>query len=236
MGSSREEFGRRVKARFGAAHLVAVAAGLATAVLFLTWARGQEDLAPVVFAAGEIRAGTLVEHDDLRVTEIASDPMVTAAVLPASEIDALAGQLATRTIAAGDPILRTDLRPVVTEDGRRAMSFPLAQANAVGGDLVVGDMVDVLVVTDDATRFVAEAVPVLALPDGTPAGLVGGSSAWWVVLAVEDREALEIANGVENGTIYLLRSTGTPSLTVRELETGSESSVPPPEAASTAGG
>jgi hypothetical protein len=51
-----------------------------------------------------------------------------------------------------------------------------------------------------------------------------------VVLAVEDAEALEIADGVENGTVYLLRSTGTPSLTVRELAVPEEPSDPPPEA------
>jgi hypothetical protein len=59
---------------------------------------------------------------------------------------------------------------------------------------------------------------VLALPNPGATGLVGGTSTWWVVLAVEDRDALEIADAVEHGTIYLLRSTGTPQLSVRELE------------------
>jgi hypothetical protein len=110
------------------------------------------------------------------------------------------------------------------------MSVPLSPANAVGGDLAVGDEVDVLVVTTTGTRFVAEAVPVLGLPETQASGLVSATSAWWVVLAVEDAEALEIADGVENGTVYLLRSTGTPSLTVRELVVPDEPSDPPPEA------
>jgi hypothetical protein len=97
----------------------------------------------------------------------------------------------------------------------------------------VGDHVDVLVVSDDGTRFVAEDVPVLGLPGQEQSGLVGGSSTWWVVLAVEDLDALEIADGVEGGTIYLLRSTGTPALSVRELNPPDEQ---PPEVAAIASG
>lgn len=235
MEARPEELRRRLRARFGTAHLVAVLAGLVTAVLLLAWTRGQDELVAVVLAADDIRAGALVESTDLQVIEVPSDPTVAAAILPASSLDRLVGQVATRSIASDQPILRSDLRPAVSAGGRRAMSFPLSPANAVGGDLAVGDEVDVLVVTDTDTRFVAEAVPVLALPDTDPSGLVEGSSTWWVVLAVEDRDALEIANGVEHGTIYLLRSTGTPGLSIRELERDVEPDEPPPDPAAAAG-
>jgi Flp pilus assembly protein CpaB len=221
---------KRVRARFGTAHLIAVAAGLVTAVLLLTWTRGQEDLVSVVLAADDVRAGTLIESTDLRVAEIPSDPTVAAAIYPADSLDGLVGQVATRSVSASEPILLSDVRPVAAESGLRAMSVPMSPANAVGGDLAVGDEVDVLVVTTTGTRFVAEAVPVLGLPETQASGLVSATSAWWVVLAVEDAEALEIADGVENGTVYLLRSTGTPSLTVRELAVPDEPSDPPPEA------
>jgi Flp pilus assembly protein CpaB len=230
MGSEGKALGRRVRARFGTAHLVAVAAGLVTAVLLLSWTRGQEDLVAVVLAAEDIRAGTLIESADLRVAEIPSDPTVAAAIHPAASLDGLVGQVATRSISAAEPILRSDVRPVAAEAGRRAMSVPLSPANAVGGDLVAGDEVDVLVVSGSGTRFVAESVPVLAVPEHQTSGLVSAASGWWVVLAVEETEALEIANGVENGTLYLLRSTGTPSLTIRELEIPTEQGDPPPEA------
>jgi Flp pilus assembly protein CpaB len=233
MEHTREAFGRRLKSRFGTTHFVAISAGLLTALLLLSWTRGQEQLISVVLAAEDIRAGTSVEAIDLRSVEIPADSSVATVIVPAAEADLLVGQVAVRFIEAGEPILQSDLRPVVTEDGRRAMSFSLPQANAVGGDLVVGDQVDVLVVSDEGTRFVAEDVPVLGLPGHGRGGLVGGSSAWWVVLAVEDLDALEIADGVENGTIYLLRSTGTPTLSIRELTTSDELIERPPEAAVT---
>ena len=217
MENTRKSFGRRVKARFGTTHMVAVAVGLLTALLLLTWTRGQEELISVVLAAEDIRPGASVEAVDLQLIEIPADSSVAAVIVPATAADGLVGQIAVRFIEAGEPILQSDLRPVVTEDGLRAMSFPLSPANAVGGGLVVGDQVDVLVVTDEATRFVAEDITVLGIPAQGAGGLVGGSSGWWVVLAVEDIDALEIADGVEHGTIYLLRSTGTPTLNVREL-------------------
>ena len=85
--------------------------------------------------------------------------------------------------------------------------------------MAAGDLVDVLVVTDERTRFVAEQIPVLAIPAPASSGLVSTGSGWSVTLGVEEREALEIADGVEHGTVYLLRSTGTPDLTIRELPT-----------------
>jgi Flp pilus assembly protein CpaB len=231
MGNEGKAPGKRVGARFGTAHLIAVAAGLVTAVLLLSWTRGQEDLVSVVLAADDIRAGTLVEVTDLRVAEVSSDPTVVAVIYPADSLDGLVGQVATRSISASEPILRSDLRPVAAEAGRRAMSVPMSPANAVGGDLAVGDEVDVLVVSRTATRFVAEAVPVLALPPTQTSGLVSATSAWWVVLAVDEAEALEIADGVENGTIYLLLSTGAPGLTTRELALPDEPTDPPPDTA-----
>lgn len=226
--------GKRVWTRFGTAHLIAVVAGLVTAVLLLSWTRGQEEMTSVLLAANDIRAGTIIETTDLQIAEVSSDPTVVAAVYPADSLDGLVGQVASRSISQSEPILRTDVRPVAAEEGLRAMSVPLPLANAVGGDLAVGDEVDVLVVREPGTRFVAEAVQVLALPDGEASGLVGAASAWWVVLAVEDTEALEIADGVENGSVYLLRSTGTPDLTTRELNPD-EPAEPPPEAAQAGG-
>ena len=236
MQNALESFGGRMRARFGTTHFVSVAAGLLTALLLLSWTRGQEQLISVVFAAEDIRAGTSVEAVDLRSTEIPADSSVATVIVPATAADQLVGQVAVRSIEAGEPILQSDLRPVVTEDGRRAMSIPLPPANAVGGDLAVGDQVDVLVVSDEGTRFVAEGLSILGLPGQEQSGLVGGSSAWWVVLAVEDLDALEIADGVEHGTIYLLRSTGTPTLNIRELNPPEEPAEQPPEASTTASG
>ena len=216
---------RRLNARFGTAHLVAVVAGLATALLLLAWTRTQEDVVAVVVAASEIRAGTTVEAGELSVIDLPASAQVVSVMIPGGSLDGVVGQVAVRSINVDEPLLASDVRPAVDESGRRAMSISLPSSNAVGGELAAGDIVDVLVVSDDLTRFVADQVPVLAVPASSSTGLVTSPGGWWVTLAVEDLEALEIADGVEHGTVYLLRSTGTPDLVVRELPVSDPSGV-----------
>lgn len=206
-----------MRGRFGVAHLVAVAAGLVAALLLLSWTRSQDQVLSVVVAATEIRVGTTVDAADLRQIEIPATASIATSIVPGTDLDTLVGQVSTRSILIDEPILRSDLRPAAASTGLRAMSISLPPANAVGGDLAVGDLVDVLIVSDDSSRFVAEQVPVLDLPAQVTTGLVTSASTWWVTLGVEGFEALEIADGVERGTIYLLRSNGSPALTELQL-------------------
>lgn len=218
---------KRVRARFGTAHLVAVVAGLLTAVLLLSFTRSQEALMPVLIASEDIRAGTVISSEHLGVVEVPSGSGVVASLHPASSREGLVGQVATRSIAQSEPVLRSDTRPIAAQDGRRAMSFPMLASHAVGGDVSVGDEVDVLVVAREGTRFVAESVPVLAVPPPGSTGLAGATSSWWVVLSVDETEALLIADGVEHGTVYLLRSTGSLPLAFRELPIALPTDTPP---------
>ena len=92
------------------------------------------------------------------------------------------GRWRRASIHPDEPLLVSDVRPAVDESGRRAMSIAIPAANAVGGELAAGDIVDVLVVTDDRTRFVADQVPVLAVPAPASSGLVTSAGGWWVTL------------------------------------------------------
>ena len=120
MQNTQESFRRRVRARFGTTHFVAVAAGLLTALLLLSWTQGKEQLISVVLAAEDIRAGTSVEAVDLRLTEIPADSSVATVIVPATAADQLVGQVAVRFIAAGEPILQQ--RPTTSGHRRRAPS------------------------------------------------------------------------------------------------------------------
>jgi Flp pilus assembly protein CpaB len=218
MRSASKRVGVGVRGRFGTAHLIAAIAGITAALLLLSWTRSQEQVLSVVVAADEIRVGSRVGAGNLKLIEIPASTSIATSIVRGAELDTLVGQVATRSILIDEPILRTDLRPAATSTGLRAMSISLPPSNAVGGDLAVGDLVDVLVVGDDTSRFVAEQVPVLDLPAQVTTGLVTPASTWWVTLGVEGAEALEIADGVERGTIYLLRSNGTSALNVRQLD------------------
>lgn len=204
--------------RFGTVHLVAVLAGLITALLLLVWTRGQEHVIGVVAASTEIQSGATIESGDMVVVDMPAGSPFTSVMVDASSIDTLVGQVATRRIQASEPLLSSDIRPVGAQTGRRAMSIALPSSNALGGEIEAGDVVDVLVVSEDETRFVAEAVAVLGVPDRGAGGLVSASTSWWVTLSVDDTDALEIADGVEHGSVYLVRSTGAPALTIRQLD------------------
>lgn len=217
MRSASERVGVGMRGRFGTAHLIAVAAGLVAALLLLSWTRSQDQVLSVVVAAEEIGLGATVGAADLRRVEIPAAASIATSIVPGVELETLVGQVSTRSILIDEPILRSDFRLAASNTGLRAMSISLPPSNAVGGDLAVGDLVDVLVVSDDTSRFVAEQVPVLDLPAQVTTGLVASGSAWWVTLGVEGAEALEIADGVERGTIYLLRSNGSPALTELQL-------------------
>ena len=217
MRSASERVGVGMRGRFGTAHLIAVAAGLVAALLLLSWTRSQDQVLSVVVAANEIGVGATVDVADLRRVEIPAAASIATSIVPGVELESLVGRVSTRSILVDEPILRSDLRLAASNTGLRAMSISLPPSNAVGGDLAVGDLVDVLVVSDDTSRFVAEQVPVLDLPAQVTTGLVASASTWWVTLGVEGVEALEIADGVERGTIYLLRSNGSPALTELQL-------------------
>jgi Flp pilus assembly protein CpaB len=171
----------------------------------------------VVVATNQIRIGTTLESADLQTVEIPASTAIVQSFVPSTELDSLVGQVATRSILANEPLLRSDFRPPATSSGLRAMSISLPPSNAVGGDLSIGDLVDVLVVGEESSRFVAEQVPVLDLPAQVSSGLAAPTNAWWVTLGVEETEALEIANGVERGSIYLVRSNGARPLSVHQL-------------------
>ena len=198
-------------------HLLALLAALVTVVALLVWTRGQEQLTSVVVAGSQIPEGTLVSDGSLTLVEIPAAASVAEVMVPGEERVTLVGQVTTRTIAAGEPLLRSDVRAPVDLGGRRQMSVPISEAYAVGGSLVAGDQVDAMVVTDIGSRFVAQQLTVLAVRERATEGFAASSADWWVVVAVTDVEALEIGDALENGTLHLLRSTGTPELTVTEL-------------------
>jgi hypothetical protein len=86
----------------------------------------------------------------------------------------------------------------------------------VGGELAVGDRVDVIGVDDDGPRYIATEVEVLDVP-GSRAGTFGATDGFAVTLAVDDQQALALAGALAEGDLHVLRSTGAPEVTVERL-------------------
>jgi Flp pilus assembly protein CpaB len=207
---------RKLSSRIGLLHLIAIASGLLAFLLVLSWMRGQEDLVEVAVAGDVIRSGNVVTSGMLEFVEVPAAASFGDRFVSPDDAASLRGSVATRSVAAGEPLLDTDLRTVATPAGLRAMSLPLDINRAVGGELAVGDRVDVIGVDDDGPRYIATEVEVLDVP-GSRAGTFGATDGFAVTLAVDDQQALALAGALAEGELHVLRSTGAPEVTVERL-------------------
>jgi hypothetical protein len=71
---------------------------------------------------------------------------------------------------------------------------------------VVGDRVDVITVVDGVASFVATDLAVIAHAEAEAGSLATG--AYHVTVAVDEEEALALAEAIAAGSLEVLRSTG----------------------------
>ncbi len=199
---------RNLLSRIKLGHVVMVLAALFALVFNLAVLRGNEATIEVAIAAGEIRAGTTLTMSHFDTAVVPADDLLSSRFVTATGIDAAVGQLTTRSIAAGDPILESDLLVLENRDGLRAMSVPVDQTQAVAGHLSRGDSVDVVLVADGMATYIATAVEVLEVPSADSNAL-GARSGYAPTLAVDATQALRIAAALDVGVVHIIRSTGS---------------------------
>ena len=129
-----------------------------------------------------------------------------------SEADAapLSGFVVTRSVRAASPLTVDLFRPLSEAGGSRLMSLPVEPDHAAGGQVEVGDVVDVISVVDGRAEFVVLAAEVVLVPAADASGF-GGGRADFLVLAVDASTALAISEALDAGPVHVVRSTGAPS-------------------------
>jgi pilus assembly protein CpaB len=150
---------------------------------------------PVVVAAGDLSAGTLLGDGDLAIVRW---PALVAPDGVARSPADLTGRALAGPLRAGEPV--TDVRLVgpgltaLLDAGEQAVPVRLADL-AVAASLRAGDRVDVLATSDEATvaDVVASAALVLVAPSGTEDGAV------W--LAATPETAARLAGAMTRATI-----------------------------------
>lgn len=183
-------------------------AALFALVLNLLVLRSNQETLVIAIAATDIGAGTTLSSAHVSYAEIPADDVLAARLLHVDSIDEWVGQLTTRSIGGGEPILTSDLLVVASRDGLRAMSVPIDQSQAVAGNIGAGDAVDVVLVLDGVATYIATDIQVLGVPDaGTNA--LGARTGYAPTVAVTATEALRIAAALDTGTVHLVRSTGS---------------------------
>jgi Flp pilus assembly protein CpaB len=183
--------------------IVGVALALVAGVGTFVYASGAKSDQPVavptvavLVAAREIPAKTTLTSADVKLQEFNVDAKPAAAMTKAD--DAL-GKITIQSISVGEPILPTkfadpknpsfvvmpasfigpDGAPVANSPNFRAMSITVPDANAVGGSVLVGDLVDLVFTMqfdpqlklrqptpqqtlDFSSKIILERVPILA--------------------------------------------------------------------------
>ena len=173
--------------------LAALAAGVAVAAGVHAVAAPPPPRVPVLTAAHDLPAGSVVTADDL--TELGFAPGTVPADLARRPV----GRTVATAVRRGEPL--TDVRlvapglsdPTLSGDGRVATPVRLPDAQMVAL-LGVGDRID-LVATDPQTgsaETVAAGVPVLALPRPASSGPAGAGAL--VVVGVLPGEVTTVAS------------------------------------------
>ena len=205
----RSQAGRSLLSRIKLGHVVMVLAALFALVLNLAVLRSNEATVGVAIAAGDIRAGTALTLDHFAMSDVPADDLLSVRFVTASDLESAVGQVTTRFVADGDPILQSDLLRVDNRDGLRAMSIPIDQSRAVSGDLSPGDAVDIVLVRNGVATYIATAVEVLSVP-GADTNALGARTGYSPTVAVDANEALRIAAALDVGDVHIVRATGAP--------------------------
>lgn len=168
---------------------------------------------PVLAARHTIVAGTEVGPDDFAAVDLDAPAATLAQLVAGSQVSAVKGQIATHNLVAGDLVARSALAPTAAAGAQRAMSIPVDQGRAVGGTLSVGDIVDVIDSSTGVPTYVATGSQVLAAGGAKSSVVAAAASHYTVTIAVDERQALAVAQAITAGKLDIVRSTGAPAAT-----------------------
>ena len=199
--------GRRRPAPVPPRVLGVVIAGVLAMILTASVLADRRRMVDVAVAARAIPAGAQVTVAAVKVERLAAGSRLARSLVPFAEV-AGARLVARHTIEAGEPIGRAAVS-VGKGVGQRAVSIPVLREDAVGGDIAVGDQVDIIDFSTKPARYVLYGAEVVGRA-ATDNGLSSGSGGFYVTVVVTDRQALDVADAVHNAKVLVVRSTGAP--------------------------
>jgi Flp pilus assembly protein CpaB len=208
-GSSAASRRPASRSRLSFGHVITLLTGLLATMLVFSLLRERDASFRVAAAGVEIRAGTTLERDGLRLVDVNVPADVRERLVDPASLGRFSGWIATRTIEPGELLSRGDLRPPAAPSALRAMSIPVDPAHAVGGALAAGDRLDVIQVDEGGqASYVVTGAEVLAVnrPDGGVIGAAASSSS--LTVAVDAKQALRLAAAIRGQRFEVVRSTG----------------------------
>jgi len=184
-----------------------ILAGLIAILLNLAFLTSGDDTFRIAVAGEDLTAGTVLDAAVVDIVEIGDAAAIASGLVLEESLDAVFGQELNRPVAQGEPIRRSDLQVNAADSSLREMSIEIERGRAAGGRLSRGDLVDVIAVGDGGSVYVAAGLEVIEIRDDE--GGLGSTDGYTVILSVDDRTALAIADAEVNSVLQLTRSTGS---------------------------
>ena len=186
-----------------------VVAGLVTFVLVANALRSRDATVDVAVARADVAPGSVVSPGAIRSASLPASSSLRGAIVAPEDLDA-GRWVALRRIAAGEPVLRSALAKAAAPGGQRAMSVPISPDHAAGGDLNIGDRVDVIDADGPQASYVVRNAEVIGVaPRRSASGFTSASSGqFYVTIAVDAEPALRLASAIRAGKLEVVRATG----------------------------
>lgn len=168
------------------------------------------DRTPVLVAAHDLQAGTVVRPPDLRTAELAGDSATMSALVSEEELETVLGRTVTTPVPQGAPLTQASVP--AAGSGPAAFTLVVPSLHALGGALRPGDRVSVLATFETGSggqaRAIARGLRVLAIGE-LPDGLDRASASIPVTVALPNPSlAAGLALANSEGKIDLLRDGG----------------------------
>ncbi len=196
--------------RASAAQIFMIVAGILAFIANLAILRSREDVVLVAVAATDINAGVAIEESaHVEYAELNGADDVLAPLVTADEVPGITGFILSSPMRAGEMFVASELVESVNPIDQRAIALAVGRDHAVGGDISVGDRVDVIWVSDDVARYVVTGIEVIDTTNNERSGgAFSSSQAFSITVAVDDVQALQLAEALNSGQIEVVRSTG----------------------------
>jgi len=196
---------RRLAERLTPGLIAGLIAALLAFVVIAGVLRERSEMTEVVVASRSLTAGEPITRADVDVVEIPTDVVFADDLVASADLDD--GQLyAGRVLRAGEPIVRSSTSDSGLSDDRRTMALGLPDWGAAGGELEVGDVIDLVDTSGDAPRYIVQRASVVARSTGDPASGLGAGRGVWVSIEVTESEALAVAKVVAEDSFIVVRS------------------------------
>ncbi len=187
-------------------------AGLATFVAVGSVLADRGAVVEVLVVASDAAPGTSATALATSTLGVPADSVLLESLLQAGDLEP--DLVLAHPVSAGTPLRRGDLVDREAAVLHRTATVAVESVSILGLGLSVGDRVDVVGLDgDERIHFVLTDVRVARLPEAPRGeGLLGGPTASFVTLEVDDTEALALVGALRRGPLEFVRSTGAPSV------------------------